>query len=140
MNPERFSTFTESAIGALVDRFYAKVRRDPALGPVFEEAIAEEDWPEHLATMRRFWSTVMLVSRQYSGDPVGVHRAVRGIDRLLFPRWLALFEATAAEVFTDEPASQLIERAHRIAASLQLAVFHRLGTPPEGLARRHSAA
>ena len=54
MNPERFSTFTESVIGALVDRFYAKVRRDPALGPVFEEAIAEEDWPEHLATMRRF--------------------------------------------------------------------------------------
>ena len=78
----------------------------------------------------------MLGARSYSGDPVGVHRAVEGIDRTLFPRWLALFEETAGELFAPEPAAQLTERAHRIAASLQLALFHRLGAPPEGLRPR----
>jgi hemoglobin len=129
---------TDEAIGVLVDCFYGKVRADPALGPVFQAAIADEAWPEHLARIRRFWSSVMLGSRRYSGDPVGVHRAVAGIDRILFPRWLALFEETAGELFEPEPAGQLTEKAHRIAASLQLAIFHRLGGPPEGLPPRRS--
>jgi hemoglobin len=127
---------SDEAIGALVDCFYGKVRADPELGPVFRAAIADEAWPEHLARIRSFWSSVMLGSRRYSGDPVGVHRAVAGIDRALFPRWLALFEETAGELFEPEAAAQLTGKAHRIAASLQLAIFHQLGGPPEGLPPR----
>jgi hemoglobin len=130
------AALTEPAIAALVDAFYARVRRDPELGPVFDTALTEAEWPEHLATLRRFWSSVMLASGRYSGDPVGVHRAVAGIDRRLFPRWLELFEATARDLFEPELAAQFVHKAHRIAASMQLALFHRLDQPPEGLPPR----
>jgi hemoglobin len=124
---------TERTIAILIDRFYAAVRRDPILAPVFEAAIAEAEWPEHLETMRRFWSSVMLASGRYSGNPVAVHRAVRGLERPLFDRWLALFEATAGTLFTPTEAAEFTGKARRIATSLQLALFHRLGAPPDGL-------
>lgn len=139
MPDARFPTVTEPAIAVLIDAFYAKVRVHPALGPIFNTAIAEDEWPEHLATMRRFWSSVMLTSGAYSGNPVAVHRAVAGITRPLFADWLALFTETAAELFEPAPAAEFADKAQRIATSLQLALFHRLGVPPEGLTRKPAA-
>jgi hemoglobin len=133
-----FSIVDEAAIALLIDRFYAAVRHDPILAEVFETAIADDEWPEHLATMRRFWSSVMLASGRYSGNPVAIHRAVQGLRRPMFERWLALFESTAAGLFAPEQAALFVDKARRIAVSLQLALFHRLGTPPEGLAHRTS--
>jgi hemoglobin len=127
---------TEPSITLLIDHFYTAVRGDAVLGPVFEAAIGEDEWPEHLETMRRFWSSVMLTSGRYSGNPVAVHRAVRGLERPMFARWLALFEATVRDLFAPEPAAEFITKAHRIATSLQLALFHRLGAPPDGLPPR----
>ena len=124
---------TEDSIARLVEAFYARVRRDPVLGPVFNAAIEPEEWPEHLATLHRFWSSVMLTSGRYSGNPVAIHRAVAGLERPMFARWLALFEATAAEEFAPETAALFAAKARRIAGSLQLALFHRLGEPPDGL-------
>jgi hemoglobin len=123
----------EASIALLIDRFYIAVRRDPVLGRVFETAIADDEWPEHLATMRRFWSSVMLTSGRYSGNPVAVHRAIQGLERPMFDRWLALFETTAAGLFAPEQAALFASKAHRIASSLQLAMFHRLGAPQDGL-------
>jgi hemoglobin len=130
---------TEDSIAMLIDRFYGAIRRDPVLGPVFENAIAEGEWPTHLATMRRFWSSVMLTSGRYSGNPVAVHRAVQGLERPMFARWLALFEATAADLFAPDQAALFADKANRIATSLQLAIFHRLGGPPDGLPPRGRA-
>ena len=131
-----FSDVTEASIAVLIDRFYYAVRRDPVLGPVFDTAIAQEEWPEHLATMRRFWSSVMPTSGRYSGNPVAVHRAIQGLERPMFARWLALFETTASDLFVPAHAAIFVEKARRIASSLQLALFHRLGAPAEGLPRR----
>ncbi len=139
MPQNRFPAITEDAIATLIDAFYLRVRRHPALRSIFDEAIGEDEWPEHLATMRRFWSSVMLTSGQYSGNPVAVHRAVSGIERSLFPVWLALFAETASELFEAEPAAEFVSKAQRIASSLQLALFHRLGDPPEGLTREPAA-
>ncbi|MBN8889295.1 MAG: hypothetical protein BGP12_16285 [Rhodospirillales bacterium 70-18] len=123
--PEPFATIDEDTIAALVHRFYDRVRADKLLGPVFEENIADTAWPEHLARMCRFWSSVMLTTGRYSGNPVAVHRAVAGIAPELFPHWLALFTATAADMFAPEPAARFADKAARIAASLQTAVFYR---------------
>jgi hemoglobin len=124
---------TDDMIALVVERFYAAIRRHPVLAPVFENAIAADEWPAHLATMRRFWSAVMQASGAYSGNPVAVHRVVPGMDRALFPHWLALFEATATELFAPDVSSRFIAKAQRIADSLRLAVFHRPGDPPDGL-------
>ena len=125
------SRLTEEDIARLVDAFYAKVRADSALGPVFDRAIS--DWGPHLATMRRFWSSVMLTSGRYKGNPVAVHQRVEGIEYDLFARWLALFEETCRELFDDAIADAFRDKAVRIAGSLKLALFYRPDRtwPPE---------
>ncbi len=127
----------EAQLPALLDSFYGRVQRDPVLAPVFDAAIG--DWDEHLGTLAAFWSSVMLTSGRYSGNPVAVHRAVANIGRPLFADWLALFTQTAAELFDPTAASAFTAKAERIAVSLQLALFHRPGDPPAGLTRKPAA-
>ena len=124
----------EEGLGELVDAFYARVRKDPELGPIFNDAIG--DWPEHLTRLRAFWSSVMTGSGRYKGQPVPAHLKHR--DRLspaLFERWLALWAQTSNELMSRESAAALQAKAARIAESLQLAMFFRLERQPD----HHSA-
>ncbi len=78
---------TDPELAALVDRFYTRVRADEQLGPIFNGAV--DDWPEHLRTLSKFWSSVMLGSGSYKGNPIAVHlRHVEAITPELFQRWL----------------------------------------------------
>ncbi|MDR3531719.1 MAG: group III truncated hemoglobin [Rhodopila sp.] len=132
-----YSEVTEATIKTLVDGFYARVRRDPALGPIFADAIAEDAWPAHLEKMYAFWSSVILTSGRYKGNPVSTHRQVAGIMPPLFGNWLDLFEATAAELFVPTIADRFVQAARRIAESLKLALFFRADQPwPDDLRRR----
>jgi hemoglobin len=117
-----FETITEPAIADLVSRFYGKARHDPMIGPVFENAI--DDWDEHLAKLRDFWSSVMLVTGRYKGNPMAVHLQ-QPIEPEFFDRWLRLWCETAGEVFTAEQAAQFRLKAERIAESLKLALFYK---------------
>ena len=119
---------SESAIRQLVDSFYAKVRADPELGPIFERAIPG-DWGPHLATMHDFWSSIMFTSGRYKGNPVAIHLRVEGIEPQLFARWLALFDETCRELFDADTAEMFRLKAARIAESLKLALFYRPDRP-----------
>ena len=83
------NVISEDSIKNLVDTFYRKVRTDEQLGPIFNRAIS--DWGPHLATMYRFWSSVMLSSGHYKGNPVAAHVRLDGMQPHLFERWLKLF-------------------------------------------------
>jgi hemoglobin len=132
-----YDDVTEATIKVLVDGFYARVRRDPTLGPIFAEAIAEDAWPVHLEKMYAFWSSVMLTSGRYKGNPVSTHLKVAGLAPPMFGNWLDLFEATAAELFVPKIADRFVRAARRIAESLKLALFFRPDqTWPEDLRRR----
>jgi hemoglobin len=132
-----FDTITEHTIKLLVDGFYARVRSDPRLAPIFAAAIADDAWPAHLEKMYAFWSSVMLTSGRYKGDPVAVHRKIVGIAPPLFGNWLDLFEATAIEMFVPAIADRFVGAARRIAESLKLAVLFRADRAwPEDLRRR----
>ncbi len=113
---------TEAAIQALVDRFYARARRDPIIGPVFERAV--DDWDAHLSTLADFWSSVMLTSGRYKGNPMAAHLK-HPIEAAFFDRWLGLWRETAAEIFAPAAAAQFSAKAERIAESLKLALFYR---------------
>lgn len=116
---------SEASIVRLVDAFYAKVRRDPVLAPVFERAIEAERWPEHLRKMYDFWSSVMRTSGRYKGNPLAVHAALPDIEPEMFERWLALFGETAGELLAAPVAAVFRLKAQRIAESLQLGLFYR---------------
>lgn len=106
-------------IERLVHAFYAKVRRDELLGPVFEARV--QDWDAHLGRMCLFWSSVALRSGVYHGNPMQVH-APLPVDAAHFDRWLTLFEETAHEICPSAAAEHFIVRAKRIAQSLELGI------------------
>jgi hemoglobin len=110
---------TEAMIERLVRGFYAKVRQDAVLGPIFEARI--EHWEPHLEHMCAFWSSVALMSGRYHGSPMTKHLPLP-IDASHFDRWLALFEETAGEVCPPVAAAHFVERARRIAESLELGI------------------
>ena len=124
---QAMEAMTESQIVALVDAFYAKIRRDEVLAPVFERAIAPDAWPVHLAKMYDFWSSVMLTTGRYKGNPMLAHLRLKSIEENMFPRWLALFRETAEELFAPDLAASFREKSERIAESLKLGLFYRPG-------------
>lgn len=114
----------EAGLARLVDRFYAAVRIDPLIGPVFNDAI--HDWPDHLEKLAAFWSSLMLTSGRYKGMPMAAHLKHRArITPQMFERWLALWhEATEAEM-PPAAARSMQAKACRIAASFKLALGSR---------------
>lgn len=112
---------TEAEISTLVDDFYAKVRRDPDIGPIFNAIVG--DWPHHLATLKDFWSTVLLTTGRYKGDPMMTHLQLP-LDPDHFSRWLSLFAETARETFPPEAASVVIAKSERIAGNFQAEIAY----------------
>ena len=110
---------TEAIIERLVRGFYARVRQDAVLAPVFEMRI--RDWEPHLRQMCAFWSSVALMTGRYHGTPMVKHLPLP-VDAGHFDRWLELFEAAAREICPPEAAAHFVERARRIAASLELGI------------------
>jgi hemoglobin len=118
----------EDGLARVVTAFYARIRQDAELGPIFNDAI--RDWPEHLEKLTDFWSSVMLTSGRYKGRPVPAH--LKHADRItpqLFQRWLKIWAETTNELMTPQAAQALQAKAARIAESLQLALFFKLPLP-----------
>jgi hemoglobin len=130
MNPERprrqpvSNALDEAIIKALVHGFYAKVREDAEIGPIFNRVIAG-NWDIHLAKMCDFWSSVMLLTGSYKGNPMIAHMRLKMVRPEHFERWLALFRETATELCDPETAALFIGKAENIARSLQLGMFYR---------------
>lgn len=106
-------------IESLTRRFYAKVREDPLIGPVFNARIT--DWEPHLQRIFAFWSSVALMSGEYRGNPMELHLPLP-IDAAHFDRWLVLFEETARETCPPAAAEHFVDRARRIAQSLEMGI------------------
>lgn len=114
----------EAMIDALVEGFYARVRDDALIGPIFADRIT--NWAPHLAQMKLFWSSVALSTGVYQGRPMPKHLPLP-IDARHFDRWLELFVETARALCPPIAADHFIERARRIAESLELGVANASG-------------
>lgn len=114
---------TDEYISLLVDRFYDRIRAEPEIGPVFDKAIGDE-WGPHLTKMKDFWASVAFNAARYNGRPVPAHARHKTIRPQHFSIWLALFRQTLEETAPSPTVvSYFMERAERIAQSLQLALF-----------------
>lgn len=109
----------DALIDRLVRAFYARIQTDAILGSIFNARIT--DWEPHLQRMIAFWSSVALMSGRYHGQPMQVHLNLP-VHADHFDHWLALFEQTAQEICPPKAVEHFMERARRIADSLELGI------------------
>ncbi|WP_295140498.1 group III truncated hemoglobin [uncultured Reyranella sp.] len=111
----------EDSLARLVDRFYAAVRADALIGPVFNDAI--DDWPYHLDKLTAFWSSLMLTTGRYKGTPMAAHFKHRArITPAMFDRWLVLWRAATEAEMPPAAARSMQAKAERIAENFKLAL------------------
>ncbi len=126
MIPPRFQV-TDAEIAAVVAAFYAGVRQNPVLGPVFVAHV--HDWPAHEAKITRFWRNAILHERIYDGNPLAVHRAAGDVKAAMFTDWLALFDQTLARELPPDTAAAWSALAHRIGRGLIFGLGNHDGPP-----------
>jgi hemoglobin len=114
-------------IKLLVDSFYAKVRADALLAPVFNERIGDR-WPQHMEKMYKFWQTVLLKEHTYYGSPFTPH-AMLQVDHAHFEKWLDLFFGTIDELFSGEKAEEAKFRAEKMAEMFEYKIKYYQSDP-----------
>lgn len=97
----------------LLDRFYAKVRVDDFIGPIFND-VAKVNWDEHLPKIYDFWDSLLFGSEKYHGRPFPPHIPLK-LELPHFKRWLELFIETVDEGFEGPKAEEIKTRALNIA-------------------------
>lgn len=107
---------TEDEVHQLVHGFYARVREDAVLGPIFNTHV--KDWTPHLAKMVDFWSSALRGTARFRGTPMPKHVALPGLSAELFQRWLTLFHQTTAGLGNAAMQERADDLAGRIADSL----------------------
>ncbi|MES2111705.1 MAG: group III truncated hemoglobin [Bacteroidota bacterium] len=95
-------------IKLFVDDFYAKVREDDLVGPVFLEVIG--DWQPHLDKMYAFWNAVLFGVAGFKGNPFAKHAPLK-IEQEHFDRWLLLFGKTIDAHFKGPVADDTKKKA-----------------------------
>lgn len=120
---------TEEMIQAVVHAFYARVRRDADLGPIFNRVIGE-GWDEHLEKLCDFWSSVLLMTGRFKGAPMAVHVRLADIAPKHFDLWLGLFEKTVTDLCPPEAAALFLNKARTIGASFQYGIAASRGVLP----------
>jgi len=117
----------EAGLERLMRSFYGAARQDPVIGPLFDTV---EDWEAHITRITTFWSSVALMTGRYHGQPMTAHVKLP-LEPKHFVRWLALFEQTARAHCSAPAVDLLMEKARRIAQSLELGIDVARGVLPE---------
>ncbi|MEO8857772.1 MAG: group III truncated hemoglobin [Burkholderiaceae bacterium] len=109
---------TDAEVAAMVHAFYADVRRDEVLGPIFERHV--ENWDHHLAKLVDFWTSILRGTGRFSGAPMPKHAVLPNLTAELFQRWLDLFKVTTAV----QPNHAMGERAHAVAQRIAQSLWY----------------
>lgn len=128
MKPRNEAGIDRPLIERVVTDFYASVRRDPLLGPIFAAKVT--DWPRHEALIVEFWASLLLLTGEYKGTPLQAHNALPGLDESHFRHWLHLFHESVSRCCDEFQARQFEERASRIARSFLMARAYQSGVLP----------
>lgn len=96
----------------MLDLFYARVREDELIGPIFNE-VARVDWGPHVAKIYDFWDTLLFGKESYRGRPFPPHVPL-GLRGEHFERWLRLFFQTVDETCEGPKADEIKARAYQI--------------------------
>jgi hemoglobin len=112
-------------VSKIVREFYAKVRADEELGPIFNSVIT--DWEEHLERLTTFWEMNLFGGKGYDGNPIAAHQHVDDvagpIEPIHFGIWLNLWFETINANFEGEKASILLRRARKMQTVIMISIF-----------------
>jgi hemoglobin len=116
-------------IHLLVNAFYAKIREDELLGPIFNNHIGDHEWVHHLDKLTDFWETNLLGKANFKGNPTQKHIKVdqnlhHSIEMDHFNHWLTLWFQTIDENFSGELADKAKNSATKMATGQFLAVWN----------------
>lgn len=112
----------------LVNTFYAKVKDDAFIGPIFLEIIPNDEWGNHIEKLTDFWEGNLFFVRKFKGNPMQAHRDVDAhfnhtIEQKHFGKWLEIWFTTVDELFSGTKAHEAKERARNIASVLFFRMF-----------------
>ena len=100
----------------LLRHFYADVRQDPVIGPIFNVQI--KDWKEHLETIAKFWETIIGGPRSYARPMPMKHLPLQLQDEHL-ERWLFLWQANCRAQLPTDIAREMIDLSQHIGSKLR---------------------
>lgn len=120
---------TADQIDTVVGKFYAAVRQDADLAPIFNNHI--HDWPEHEIKIASFWRNAILRERSYAGNPMQKHQAAGDVKPDHFPIWLGLFDEVLHAELPPHLAHEWSRLAHRIGQGLSYGLAMQAGSPPK---------
>lgn len=117
-------------IHRMVTTFYATVRKDDVIGPIFNRIIPEEKWPDHLERLTDFWESVALGHYTYVGNPRIVHQEVDakehyGITQQHFSRWIHLWFENVDSLFQGPLADHAKNTARKMSSALFIAMYEK---------------
>ncbi len=92
----------------LLRRFYADVRQQDLIGPIFNRTI--HDWPAHLEKIGNFWSNVTGGPIRYAG-PMPFKHVPLGLEAAHFEAWLDLWRRHCRAHLGGAEAEELIAAA-----------------------------
>ena len=127
MNQERRPIESRSDIEELVQKFYARVRADALIGPIFND-VAHVNWDEHLPKIANFWCDLLLGENTYQGRPFPPHIKLN-LKVEHFERWIQLFFLTVDENFVGLKADEVKRRALNMGRNFLINLRH-MGQEP----------
>src|ERR1700736_218397 len=104
-------------ISKLLRHFYADVRQDPLIGPIFNAKI--KDWKHHLEIITSFWETLIGGQSSYP-RPMPMKPLPLRLREEDFERWLFLWQANCRAQLPADIAREMIALAHHIGGKLRL--------------------
>ncbi len=115
---------TEDDIAAITQAFYASVRADDLLSPIFNKVIGTTDdkWGPHVDHINSFWSNIFLKTGRFTGSPLAKHAPLPGLTPAHFTRWLELFASAGQKTLPPAKQQAFSQTANRIAQSFQMAL------------------
>lgn len=105
-----------AALLEFLRHFYADVRQDSVIGPIFNRQI--HDWPAHLEKIADFWALQTGGPSGYRGGFGAAHLRL-DLEEAHFRRWLMLWELNCKSRLDPAAAAWLIARAHELAGNLR---------------------
>ncbi|MGZ0655317.1 group III truncated hemoglobin [Coraliomargarita sp. W4R53] len=105
-----------SGLLKLLRHFYADVRQQEVIGPIFNAHI--KDWPAHLENIANFWSGILGGPAKYRGGMPIKHLAL-GLGEEHFQAWLGLWKRNCTTHLPQSEATEMTAIADKIGLRLQ---------------------